>query len=133
MVLQIVKKHWITGLCGIILFVYFVAACTVNFSANPSFYSTDMYTDMVYAQASWEQKSIFPDGWVFGNQLYAVATPVLAAVFYGITGNSAVAMALAATVMGILVIVTFAWMVRAVFPGIRAGLLGGAIFAALPL
>ncbi len=133
MVLQIIKKHWITALCGMILLVYFVSACTLNFSVNPSFYSTDMYTDMVYAEESWAHKSIFPEGWVFGNQLYAVATPVLAAFFYGIVGDSAIAMALAATVMGILVTVTFAWMVKAIFPGVQAGLLGGALFAALPL
>lgn len=132
-VLQVVKKHWITAICAAVLFVYFVSACTLNFSANPSFYSTDMYTDMVYAEECWAHKSIFPDGWIFGNQLYAVATPVLAALFYGIVGDHAIAMALAAAVMGILVIVTFAWMVKAIFPGVQAGLLGGAIFAALPL
>jgi len=133
MVLQMIKKHWITAICGIILFVYFLSACTLNFSYNPSFYSTDMYTDMVYAEESWAHKSIFPDGWIFGNQLYAVATPVLAAFFYGLVGDSVVAMAVATTVMGVLVIVTFAWMVKAIFPGVQAGLLGGAIFAALPL
>lgn len=133
MVLQATKKHWITALCGVILLVFFVSVCTLNFSVNPGFYSTDMYTDMVYAEEVWAHKSIFPDGWIFGNQLYAVATPVLAAVFYGITGDSAIAMALAATVMGVLVILTFAWMIKAIFPGVQAGLLGGAIFAALPL
>lgn len=133
MVLQIIKKHWITAACALFLFVYFVAACTINFSANPSFYSTDMYTDMVYAEECWEHKSIFPDGWVFGNQLYAVATPVVAAFFYGICHDQALAMALATTVTGVLVIFTFAWMINAIFPGSRPALLGGAIFMALPL
>ena len=133
MVLQVAKKHWITALCGVILFVFFVSVCTLNFSVNPGFYSTDMYTDMVYAEEVWAHKSIFPDGWIFGNQLYAVATPVLAALFYGLCQNAALAMALAATVMGIMVLVSFVWMAKAVFPGVRPGLLGAAIFAALPL
>lgn len=133
MVLQAAKKHWITALCGVILLVFFVSVCTLNFSVNPGFYSTDMYTDMVYAEEVWAHKSIFPDGWIFGNQLYAVATPVLAALFYGICGNQVIAMALAATVMGLLTMVSFGWMLKAMFPGIRPGLLGCAFFATLTL
>ena len=133
MVLKPLKKYGFPALCLAILCVYFVAACTINFSGRPGFYSTDMYTDMVYAQEAWEHKSIFPEGWVFGNQLYAVATPVLAALFYGICSDQVVAMALASTVMGVLTLVSFGFLIKAMFPGIRLVLLGCAFFAGLTL
>lgn len=124
MALQIIKKHWFTAVCILILCVYFAAVCAINFSGNPDWYITDMYADMNYAVAAWEGKSVFPDGWVFGNQLYAVATPVLAAFFYGICRDQTVAMALATTVMGFCVLWSFWYLLGAVFPSQRERLAG---------
>ncbi|MBQ3000704.1 MAG: hypothetical protein IJD63_03040 [Oscillospiraceae bacterium] len=87
-----------------------------------------MYTDMRYAVEAWEEKSIFPDGWIFGNQLYAVATPVLAAIFYGLCGSMNLAMGLASTVMGILVIVSFLYLLRGFIPRIGGQLLAITLF-----
>lgn len=94
------------------LFVYFAATCLINFSAVPSFYDGDMYCDYRYAMETWEYKSIFPDGWIFGNQLNAVSTPVLAAIFYGLTGHINFSMAAACVCMATLVVVCYDWMVR---------------------
>ena len=46
-----------------------------------------MYSDAQIAKLMWEQKTIFPKNWIFGNQYYVIATPVLAAVMYGICGD----------------------------------------------
>lgn len=116
MVLQAVKKHWLTALYALILLVYFVAVCILNFSGNPDWYITDMYADMNYAVAAWEGKSVFPTGWVFGNQLYTVATPVLASLFYPLTENPLWAMGVASTVMGFFVLWSFWYLLGAVFP-----------------
>ena len=133
MVLKTVKKYWIAAVCALLLLGYFYFVCVINFSGNPFFYSTDMYTDMVYAQECWEHKSIFPDGWVFGNQLYTVATPVVAALFYGMTGDYCVAMGIAATVMGIGVLLSFGYLLRAVYGSLWQPLLGMVVFVALVL
>lgn len=103
-----------TGLLLSMLAVYFGAICLINFSGVPSFYDTDMYADIYYAMKVWESKSLFPENWVFGNQLYAFSTPVLAAVFYGLLGSQHLAMGLAATIMSLLVIISFDWMLRPV-------------------
>lgn len=99
---------------GLILCVCLFAIVRINFSGDPNLYQTDMYTDMTYAVRVWETKSLFPDGWVFGNQLYVVATPVLAALFYGVTGDPVLAMGLASTVMCLGVLLSFGWMLRPV-------------------
>lgn len=107
--------------------------CYINFSGNPNFYCADMYTDMVYAQRAWESGSIFPDGWAFGNQLYAVATPNLAALFWGLTGSHRLAMALASTVMTLGILGSAAWMMKPFIPSLTARLAGTLALLAVPL
>ena len=70
----------------VILAICFAMICLVNFSAVPSFFDADMYCDYKYAIQVWDHKSIFPVGWVFGNQLNAVSTPVLTGILYGLSG-----------------------------------------------
>ena len=127
------QKYLLPGSCIGILFFFFLAVCKINFSFDPIYFSTDMYTDMRYAVQAWEEKSIFPAGWVFGNQLYAVATPVLAAIFYGICGSMNLSMGLASTVMGILVAISFCYLLRAFIPRIGAQLLALTLFMAATL
>lgn len=87
----------------------------VNLSCNPEYYDGDIYNDINYAKEAWKAKSIFPKDWIFGNQTYVVATPVLAALFYGITGNGFTAMAIASCIMTVLIVLTYDWMTRTLF------------------
>lgn len=107
-----------------VLLIYFVYICIINLSLTPSFYCTDMYSDVLYAVRAWETKSIFPDGWVFGNQFYVIATPVLASLLYGVIGHPAMAMAIASILMTVGVILSFLWMLKSVFPRIEERLIG---------
>ena len=102
---------WAAVLC-----IYGIMILYTNFTNNPENFYTDMYTDMLYAQKAWEQKTIFPTGWVFGNQLYVVATPVLAAGLIGLTGDVSTAMALASSLMALGVLLSFNWMLKPVLP-----------------
>ena len=87
----------------------------VNLSCNPEYYDGDIYNDINYAKEAWKAKSIFPKDWIFGNQTYVVATPVLAALFYGIIGNGFTAMAIASCIMTVLIVLTYDWMTRTLF------------------
>ena len=111
------------GILGVCLFRIF----RINLAGDPILYQTDMYTDMMYAVRVWENKNLFPDGWVFGNQLYVLATPVLAAVMYGLTGDMMLGMGIASCVMSVLVLLSFAWMLR----GGRRALLGCVLLVSL--
>lgn len=121
---------WI--LAGVLL-VYFGAICLINFSGRPGFYNTDMYTDMIFATKVWEQKSLIPEGWLFGNQLYVVATPTLAALYYGFVQDPQTAMALAAVTMTVLVLLSFWWLLSAVLRGNTEKLLCLTLFLTLGL
>ena len=99
----------------ILLLAFLGLVFFVNLSCNPEFYDGDIYNDINYAKEAWKAKSIFPKDWIFGNQTYVVATPVLAALFYGIIGNGFTAMAIASCIMTVLIVLTYDWMTRTLF------------------
>lgn len=99
----------------LLIFAFLGLVFYVNLSCNPEYYDGDIYNDINYAKEAWKAKSIFPKNWIFGNQTYVVATPVLAALFYGITGNGFTAMAIASCIMTVFVILTYDWMTRTLF------------------
>ena len=116
-----------------VLFLFWRAILCINFSKNPYYYCTDMYSDILYAAEVWSNGTIFPEGWVFGNQLYCVATPVLAALFYGIVKDPCITMGIAATLMGIGVVVSFSWMLKPVFTKLHERLAAICVFMTVVL
>lgn len=121
-----------TILCTMLV-ISFWLIILINFSAVPSFYDADMYCDYQYAIEVWKDKSIFPEGWVFGNQLNVVSTPVLAALIYGLSGNINFSMGLASTIMTVLVLACFDWMVKPVLNTAESRLLAIALFLTITL
>jgi len=99
-------------LTGLVLLCFFAAFAVINFCCFADFCEPDMYADTLVAKLMWEQKTLFPYGYMFGNQLYVVATPVLSALFYGLTGSPNTAMALATTLMSLFIMLSFIWMLR---------------------
>lgn len=105
-------EQGLSALAILVMVCYFAVFAVINFKCFARFCEQDMYADTLVAMMMWEQKTLFPLGFVFGNQLYVVATPVLAALFYGLTGSSNTAMALATTVMSALILLSFIWLLR---------------------
>ena len=111
-----IKREKIFSVVLTVLLLGFVGMVFyINFSINPEYYDGDIYNDINYAKEAWKAKSLFPKDWIFGNQTYVVATPVLAAWFYGITGNGFTAMAIASSIMTVLTLLTYDWMTRTLF------------------
>lgn len=111
-----IKREKIFSVVLTVLLLGFVGMVFyINFSINPEYYDGDIYNDINYAKEAWKAKSLFPKDWIFGNQTYVVATPVLAALFYGITGNGFTAMAIASCIMTVLTLLTYDWMTKTLF------------------
>lgn len=111
-----IKREKIFSVVLTVLLLGFVGMVFyINFRINPEYYDGDIYNDINYAKEAWKAKSLFPKDWIFGNQTYVVATPVLAALFYGITGNGFTAMAIASCIMTVLTLLTYDWMTRTLF------------------
>lgn len=101
-------KRLLLGLLCFISFMYLIGIIWINFHGK-LWYNMDMYTDAYVSKLMWEQKTLFPRNWIFGNQYYVIATPVLSALFYGFFKDSFIAMACASTTMTLIVVGLFAW------------------------
>ena len=99
-------------LSAIVCLCFLAVFCVINFRGFARFCTPDMYSDTLLSRIIWESGSIFPENWIFGNQFYVAATPVLAALMYGLCGSVNLAMVLATTVMTALTLLSFWWMVR---------------------
>lgn len=127
------RKNVCILICTIMLSIYIGAIFYLNLSITPAFYNTDMYEDVMVAVEMWKEKTVFPSSWVFGNQLYVFSTPVLAAVFFGVTGNPFLSMGIASCFMAVIVILSFHWMLESVFPQLQNRLIVIVAFLGLVL
>lgn len=92
-----------------IIMMYLTSFCIINFYGLDLIYDTDMYYDTLIAKLMWEQKTLFPNGWSFGNQFFVIATPVVASVIYGICGNLNLSMSIATLLLTIITMICFIW------------------------
>ncbi|MDO5400866.1 MAG: hypothetical protein Q4F17_07795 [Eubacteriales bacterium] len=113
--------YWLAGMVVFCIFAYLVIFAIMNIYGYKLFSDADKYADTLLSRLMWEEKTLFPDGWVFSNQYYVVATPVLAALFYGVTGNVNTAMVLATELMTLFIIVSFLWMTFSFTEGTAPG------------
>lgn len=110
--MDFIRKN-IRSIIWIGLISAFLAAFSIiNFCGFEQFCNADMYSDTLVTKFMWEQKSLFPEGWVFGNQFYVFVTPSVAALFYGLCGSINLATVLATTVLTILTMLAFWWMLK---------------------
>ena len=128
-----VSPLWQTLAPLLCLAAFFAVFALVNFVYLPRVIDGDIYADMVLAREIWRQKTLFPDNWIYGNQYYTVATPVVAALFYGLTGSMNLSMALATTLMSALIVWSFCWMLRPFVPSRAVRLSALLLFTAAPV
>lgn len=93
---------------SIIILLFFGTIFFINLH-SAQWYHYDIYADAMVAKYMWESGTLFPEGWVFGNQFYVVATPALAAMIYGITANSTLSLGIASCIMTVLILLSFLW------------------------
>ena len=94
----------------VIIFVIYL-----NFSGITYYCDSDLYGDMHLSKLMWEQKTLFPDNWVFGNQIYIISPPVISALFYGLIGNIYTAMGITSCICLFLFLASFYYMVKPFF------------------
>ena len=127
------RDRFISLILALALLGFLALFALVNFRCLPVFCDGDVYTDMELAREIWTHKTLFPANWVFGNQYYVIATPVAAALFYGLTGSMVRAMALATTLMGLLLLLSLSWMLRPCLPRRSQRLAVLLLFTAAPM
>ena len=113
MLLNKIKKSNIIDWSAIfVIILYLVSFIILNFKGQYIYYDSDMYADTLVAKYMWNSKNIFPNGWVFGNQCFVIGTPVIASLIYGICKNMFLSISIATTIVTIVIIVLFVWMLK---------------------
>lgn len=90
---------------------YFISILVLNLTGRV-WSNYDIYMDAILSKYMWQAKSLFPDGWYFGNQIYTVATPAIAALFYGIVKDAYLALALASCIMTCGIVISYGWCLK---------------------
>lgn len=93
------------------ILIYAISVFAVNLTGR-AWTNFDIYSDAVLAKYIWESGNLFPKGWHFGNQIYTVATPVVAALIYGFVRDAYLALALASCFMTIAVLLSYVWCLK---------------------
>lgn len=89
-----------------------------------------MWYDTYIAQLMGQERTLFPEGWIFGNQYYVIATPVVSAICYLLCHNSVLAMSIASTIMIFVILLTCIWLsypIKENLPIVLMCILGGVI------
>lgn len=60
-------ERLIVVLTVICIAAHFLLYAYLNFAGLPRYCNSDVFADMQLAKRIWEQKSLFPTGWGFGN------------------------------------------------------------------
>ena len=118
-------EYLLTMLPALVILAYLAVFTVIDFRGFARLCTSDMYEDTLVARLMWEQKTLFPKNYLFGNQFYVAATPVLSALFYGLTGSMNRAMAWATLCMSVFLLLSMAWMLRPYIrrPSVRAAVL----------
>jgi len=115
-------ERGIFALYALLIGAFFIGILWINLHSGP-WYHFDIYADVMVAKHMSRDHSFFPEGWIFGNQLYTVATPAVAALFYTFLEDSVLSMGLASIVMTVLTLGSFLWCIGP-FTGRRSKLVG---------
>ena len=109
-----IKKYGLDAVLLLGCALYAVSLVWLNFHGS-QWFNFDMYSDQYVAKLMAESKTLFPPNWIFGNQYYVVATPALAALLLPLCANSYQAMALASSLMLLLILAAFLWCCKPFF------------------
>ena len=94
--------------------VYFFSIVWINFHSC-QWYNFDIYADAYVAKLMAEEHTLFPRDWIFGNQYYVIATPVLAALIQVFIHDSVLAMGIASSLMMVSIFWAFVWCCKPFF------------------
>ena len=100
------------SICSLLVFlIYIVSIFFVNYLGR-DLVNYDIYSDAILTKYIATEKTLFPEGWHFGNQVYVIATPVLGAFFYFFVKDSYLSLCLASCVMTLLCVFTYIWAIK---------------------
>lgn len=107
--------------------IVFLIFFMMNLKGNITPLDSDIVAEMNFAEQVWNQKTIFPSNWFYGNELSTVRPAILAALIYGITKKFVFSYSIALVLTMIGIYMSYIYMMKPI--GIRKkSILLGALF-----
>ena len=97
------KNHGIIlyGVLGSLFVIYLVFIFCANTQHFNYKMNSDIGAEAVLGRLIWDSGEIIPDSWISSTETRIIATPQMAALFYGMTGDMNLSLGLACCVMTI--------------------------------
>lgn len=126
------RVSWETLVPVVLILLFTGSIVWINFH-SAFWYDMDMALNSYLGGLMWKEKTFFPENWIFGNSFFIVESSNLAALFYGLTHQTTVAMSLASSLWVFIIVGTFIWCLKPFVSkkGLIIGILcliGGIIF-----
>lgn len=133
-------KHWKLKResilsCGIILLlmVYMGIFLYLNMAKYAQHVDSDIAAEALLAREIWTEKTLTPDNWIASTERYLFGMPVLASLFYGMTGSMQTAVGIACVLIGAVFSITFYWFTRRLGLSRMASIVSLLALCALPI
>ena len=94
------REYLWTALIALVILAYLAVFTVIDFRGFANLATSDMYEDTLVARLMWEQKTLFPKNYLFGNQLYVAATWMLRACVKSPSLRAASALVFLASIFG---------------------------------
>lgn len=108
---KLTAKKGIYFIVVLVIIGYLISILSINLTGRV-WCNYDIYSDAILAKYMWQDRTLFPDGWHFGNQIYVVATPAVAGLIYGIVKDAYLALALASCLMTFGIVLSYIWCLK---------------------
>lgn len=96
----------------LMLFVYLGIFIYLNMFKYTEHVDSDIAVEALLAREIWTEKTLTPDNWISSTERRLIATPALAALFYGISGNMVFSMGLSCSIISVLFLGSIAFTLK---------------------
>lgn len=109
----------------VLIIVYLGMFAYLNLAKYAQHVDSDIAAEALLAREIWTEKSLTPDDWIASTERYVFGMPMIASVFYGMTGSMTMSVGIACVLIGAVLVGVLYWFLR------RIGLSGLASLTAI--
>ncbi len=106
------KENLLLGGALLLLAIYLGVFFYLNMAKYAQHVDSDIAAEALLAREIWTEKTLTPDDWVGSTERYLFGMPMLASVFYGMTGSMQTAAGIACVLIGAAFSAVFYWFLR---------------------
>ena len=123
---------WKCAVC-LLLLIYFGMFFYLNMVKYAQHVDSDIAAEALLAREIWLEKTITPDNWIASTERYIFGMPVMASLFYGLTGSMTLAVGITCVMIGAVLGGVLYWFLRKIGLSELASLTAMLVLCAVPI